>query len=712
MNATDLRAPAAVTDDTPGTRAGDPELRADRAEVIEQAYQEYCQRRDAGKAVDLDAFCDEFPAFRDSLRRLLEADRFLEDNAALFEETPAGWWPAVGEVVDDFCLLRELGRGAFARVFLAREGSAGGRAVVVKLSRGRTAEARTQGRLSHPHIAPVLSTWRDEDADLTVVCMPWEGAATLEDVRRRVCTGRPPRDAAVIAAAIRAAECADDPPVDGALGPPPRQLTRGRYADGVRWLGLQLAEALAFLHEQKVCHRDLKPSNVLLRPDGRALLLDFNLASDHQGEQGEVGGTLAYMAPEQIRALQDEAAAPGPAADLFSLGVLLFELLAGAHPFGPLPQKASRSELAAELLQRQRRGCPSLRRLNPQVDRRLARLVERCLAYQPSARPQGAAEAAVELRQQLRRPRRALLGLGLATVLAVAFLARGSFQPSDYERGRRAYRAGDYGTAEKHFAAALDADGKDARAAFARGRARLMRREVENALQDFLRADELSSEGVTAACIGYCRSQQRGGLVDARGWYDVAIKRGHATAAVLNNRGLTRAMHSELDKAEEDFTAALTRDPDLQAAHYNRAWVALRRWVATRNNDTPLPLPARALEDMRSAIRKGPVTGELYVDAARCFACAVLDRTGPVLAPGLAEGEVLQAEIQHYRRETQWHLERAVEQPQELPHFERYTDLEQVLGREVFKRLVEKKPQTNVRPANLKLVDPAPDLPG
>src|SRR5262249_55620958 len=114
-------------------------------------------------------------------------------------------------------------------------------------------------------------------------------------------------------------------------------LSRATYAEGVMHLGAQIADGLAYLHERGVCHRDLKPSNVLLSPAGRPLLLDFNLSADAAAVPAHLGGTVPYMAPEQLEAFLARrpagAARLDARADLFSLGVILYELLTGRHPF-------------------------------------------------------------------------------------------------------------------------------------------------------------------------------------------------------------------------------------------------------------------------------------------------------------------------------------------------------------------------------------------
>jgi serine/threonine protein kinase/Flp pilus assembly protein TadD len=409
----------------------------DKSAILDQAYEEYCRRREAGEEVDVEAFCARFPAYRSELQFVLLSHQFIGRNQGWLSEAllpePASW-PRPGDVVGDYTLLRELGRGAFARVFLAREAPTGDRPVALKLARESGSEARTLGRLSHDHIVPVLSAGQD-GTGLHRVCMPFLGSATLNDVLDRAYPhpGAPaPRRAVVIRQAIEATARPDDPaPV--ALRPfaePAWQA--GSFVEGVVRLGAQLAEALAFLHAHKVHHRDLKPSNVLLSPDGRPLLLDFNLSGRADVPSPRLGGTLPYMAPEQAQAFLTRGRVPEPPGgpvDVFALGVILYELLTGKHPFGPAPVGQPAEELGPELLKRHRAGCPPLRRHNPAVPAALAERIERCLAFEPADRP-GSAELAAGLRRSLPRPRRAVGLACLALLVVAACAAAGALLPS------------------------------------------------------------------------------------------------------------------------------------------------------------------------------------------------------------------------------------------------------------------------------------------
>ena len=240
---------------------------------------------------------------------------------------------------------------------------------------------------------------------------------------------------------------------------------------------MQLAEALAFAHGVGIRHLDLKPSNILISSSGRAMLLDFNLSHDVQILKQRLGGTLPYMSPEQLReARKDEA---GDArlldgrSDVFSLGVILFEMLSGEHPFGSGSSQLSPVELCDLLLDRQRQRTTTLRQLCPQVDRQLAALVERCLAYEAADRPQSAAELALGLkkcRSPFNRMRRwvgrntrmvACAGAVLALLSAAGAYAIAQREPAGLRllrQAQEARQAGDYAGAIDAVTRALETE--------------------------------------------------------------------------------------------------------------------------------------------------------------------------------------------------------------------------------------------------------------
>ena len=202
-----------------------PELAADRVRLRDLAFEEFCQRRQAGEDPDPDEFCACFPACRSELRKLIECQDFVLGHADLWLHAEPTPWPAPGEVFLGFELVRELGRGTFSRVFLAREPALGYRWVAVKVSVLGATEAAILGRLDHPNIVPVHSAGLDEGSGLVAVCMPYLGRATLADVCERV-AGRPtlPRRARFLLDAVREAA---PPSGEEAPDPPDRALRRG-----------------------------------------------------------------------------------------------------------------------------------------------------------------------------------------------------------------------------------------------------------------------------------------------------------------------------------------------------------------------------------------------------------------------------------------------------------------------------------------------------
>ncbi len=649
--------------DARGVLAQYPQLGSDKSAVLDLAYEEYCLREQAGASPDPDEFCQRFPHYKTSLRRLLEAHHCMDAVAPADDTLASG--PEEGDSFLGFALQRELGRGAFARVFLANDTELGDKWVVVKVARHGAAEAELLGRLDgHPNVVPVLSVKREGLSGWTAVCMPYLGGATLCDVIDAAFAGpAPPRDARVI---LEAAQhpCPAGVPVSGTT--PHRLLRRGTYIDGVLHLAVQLADGLSFVHARGICHGDLKPSNILLTPDGRPMLVDFNLAFDPCRSGQRLGGTLPYMAPEQLQAGAWEQA-PAPLdrrSDLFALGVILYELLTGKHPFGPLPVRGTFAEIRAQLLECQRRGARPVRQLNPYVPRRLARVVGQCLAFAPEDRPQSPEQVGPELRRELRRPRvlarwaarhRGLaLGIPLGMLLFLSGVAAGVYGPGlwqDYQQRRQladaqgSLQKGDYISAIEGLTHLMAQHPADARFPLLRARAYFRQGKADAAVEDLIKAAPADRDGRLSAFLGFL-IQSRHRHKKAIPHYLSAIAKGFGPAEVHNNLGYCYLRSARPGEALPCFDRAVQLNPALQAAYYNRAFLGLMRQGGGTQRD---PNPER-LRDMEKAVELGPRTGTLYRFAASLYAVAAESRAdyedralfylGKAIELGVSAGEL------------------------------------------------------------------------
>jgi tRNA A-37 threonylcarbamoyl transferase component Bud32 len=266
-----------------------------------------------------------------------------------------------GQVLGQYTIVRELGRGGMGRVYLAKDRL--GREVALKaLSPDLTAspsyrerfkrEALAQAALTHPGIC-TIHVFEEVGGELFIVSEFIDGHTLRKEI--------------------------------GGTRPSAEEVSR---------LARELAEALAHAHEKGVTHRDLKPENIMRTREGRLKILDFGLAlmqtaagapTAYVTQPGALAGTPAYMAPEQLNCLPADSRS-----DVFAFGVVLYEYASGTHPFRattPLAQAGRILESAADPIETHRRDLPSV----------VVDVIERCLCKSPADRFASASEIVREL---------------------------------------------------------------------------------------------------------------------------------------------------------------------------------------------------------------------------------------------------------------------------------------------------------------------------
>jgi hypothetical protein len=362
-----------------------PSLRSDSESALDLIFNEYLLRERGGQAPRLEEYLERFPEFAAVLRQQLELHQALAghtladdpaaasstttrmpgDDLAATQPEQAGLaaWPTSSR----YRVARLLGQGGMGAVYAARD-TVLGRLVALKVIRVAGAaderaikrfyrEARAAAAFSHPNLCPVYDFG-------FVGGVPYLTMPLL-----------------------------DGKPLAQRVGGPDSWSEQDAAA-----LVAKIARALEAAHRAGITHRDLKPSNIFVTGRGEPIVIDFGLAFEHSADASRltpvdgVMGTPSYLAPEQIR--NNEAA--GPLADVYSLGVVLYEVLTGRPPF--------QGTMFEVLKKAAEDDAPSPTRLRPSLARELEVICLKAMSKDPQARYPSMADFAQALDRFVAQP--------------------------------------------------------------------------------------------------------------------------------------------------------------------------------------------------------------------------------------------------------------------------------------------------------------------
>jgi len=340
---------------------------------VEVLAEEFAERQRKGEQPTIAEYATRHPELADQIEAIFPTVALMVQLGERHHLSAhvARPWPAMPRLdlqqLGDFRVLREVGRGGMGVVFEAEQQSLGRRVALKVLPFGVAdderrrqrfeREARAAARLHHTNIVPVFGIGR-QDGLCYYVMQFIEGVALDRWLRENE----------------------------------PQKRATAEYFRQVAEIGIQAAQALHYAHQQGILHRDIKPANLLVDKHGTVWITDFGVARVGQEEgltrTGDFVGTLRYMAPEQIHG------EPDARSDVYSLGITLYELLAGR------PAYPDTSHLG--LVQRIDKEDPvPLRRLQPHTPRDLETIVAKAIARDPGHRYANAGELAEDLRRFL-----------------------------------------------------------------------------------------------------------------------------------------------------------------------------------------------------------------------------------------------------------------------------------------------------------------------
>ena len=348
----------------------------ERWQQVKQIFQSALERNPAERSAFLNQACADDPALRSEVESLISSHDQAGDSIEAMAMEAATEMLAyeqagriVGQQIGHYQVLSHIGRGGMGEVFLAQDNSLG-RKVALKLLRSDFTgieerlrrfqqEARAASALNHPNILTIYEI--GHDGSLQFMATEYVEGETLRQHLSRA------------------------------------RMTVGQTLD----VAVQVASALAAAHQAGIIHRDIKPENIMVRTDGNVKVLDFGLAKlaetktvdtaaltlpQVETEPGVVMGTVSYMSPEQARGLTVDTRT-----DIWSLGVMIYEMAAGRQPF----EGETASDVMSLILQKE--PLP-LAHSWPEVPAELERIVRKALRKDKEERYQTIKDLLIDLR--------------------------------------------------------------------------------------------------------------------------------------------------------------------------------------------------------------------------------------------------------------------------------------------------------------------------
>jgi serine/threonine protein kinase len=357
-------------------------------EILSDLLLQWEELHETGQDLAASDLCKAYPHLIDELSQRIHAmkttawiDEHLEEDESPYDDLQTTHEPRT--LIGRYRLEKLVAEGGFAYVWLGFDQELQ-RPVAVKVPKPNRAlsvdsfmaEARRVARLKHPGIIQVYDSGRDGDSCF-IVSEFVEGGSLADQLKKN----RPNQDQAI------------------------------------RWM-IEIAEALEYAHAHGVVHRDIKPANILIDHHHRALLADFGIAqsASKSAEHALSLGTLSYVSPEQLEGKPTDARA-----DVYSLGVMLHEILTGTIPYSSTDPNTLRREIA--------KGVQSIS--SPSLSSDFKRICSKALRHDPYERYQSAAHFAADLKGCIKE-KSSLFGSGIAllSILAITTSAFALFRPS------------------------------------------------------------------------------------------------------------------------------------------------------------------------------------------------------------------------------------------------------------------------------------------